>query len=186
MLKRSWRKRGGCLLRKAFLIFASVLAAAVAVSSAAVGQQGGSCQTTEASDPPRVILSCANGLVIEAEAPDVSASGFRLPALQAPPVSVDVTSQGVLVTLPPGKGPFQIMTPHAIVSVRGTLFVVDVTAVGTAVFVVEGLVEVRRLDGSDPVELGGGDGVTVSAGTPMEVKQWPAEKVSALLMRFGR
>lgn len=174
------------MLRKPFLTFVSVLAAAVAISSAALGQQGAACQTTEVNDPPRVILSCANGLVIEAEAPEASASAFRLPALQSPPIAVDVTSRGVLVTLPPGKGPFQIMTPHAIVSVRGTVFVVDVTAAETAVFVIEGLVEVRRLDGSGTVELGEGDGVTVSAGTPMTVKQWPGAKVSALLMRFAR
>ena len=174
------------MLRILFLTFVSVLAAAAAMSSAALGQQGAACQTTEVNDPPRVILYCANGLVIEAEALEANASAFRLPVLETPPVSIDVNSRGVLVTLPSGKGPFQIKTPHAIVSARGTVFVVDVGTAETAVFVVEGVVEVRRQDGSGTVELGKGDGVTVSAFTPMTVKQWPAAKVSALLMRFAR
>jgi len=152
------------------------------LAGTAKAQQETSCLSHQVSDPPRVVLSCANGLVIEAEMGSPAPFG----AFDAAPSAVEVKKRGVLVVLPPGSGPFQIKTPHAIASVRGTVFVVDATNTDTSVFVVEGVVAVSRRDGTDLVELGAGDGVAVSYDAPLTVKQWPFTKVSALLARFDR
>ncbi|MEM9105955.1 MAG: FecR domain-containing protein, partial [Pseudomonadota bacterium] len=99
---------------------------------------------------------------------------------------VRVLSDAVLIEVAPDSGDFQIQTPHAIAAVRGTVYVVDVSADQTDVFVVEGEVSVSRADGSDPVELTAGLGVDVLPGEPLVVRQWPEERVRNLLARFGR
>lgn len=140
------------------------------------------CTLGERDDPPRIVHDCG-GLVIEAEAAatlrPASAEGGVLDA-------VEVDGSALLIDIAPGRAPFQILTPHAIASVRGTVYVVDVGADRTSVFVVEGQVGVTRADGDDPVELGAGDGVDVAAGEPLTVRQWPSQRVEALLARFGR
>jgi hypothetical protein len=123
-------------------------------------------------------------LVIEAEA----SAEFELEFSpdQSSPEAARLRDNAVLIELRPGSGPFQILTPHAIASVRGTVYVVDVQELETSVFVVRGIVSVTRADDSDAVELSAGDGVNVSAGKPLTVRQWPQEKVSNLLSRFSR
>jgi hypothetical protein len=82
---------------------------------------------------------------------------------------------------------FQVHTPDAIASVRGTEWAVDVSAAETAAFVVKGSVAVqRRIDGQSVV-LGPGEGVDVAPErNPLVVKRWPPARVKALLARFGR
>ena len=82
--------------------------------------------------------------------------------------------------------PLDRLTPHAIATVRGTQFAVDVDAGVTSVFVVEGSVEVSRRDGPATVLLGPGEGVDVRPGEPLVVREWPQPRVNALLARFGR
>jgi hypothetical protein len=142
------------------------------------------CTSTQAADPPRIVYDCANGLLIEAES---YAELQTLSALdQCDPRTLDLNDRAVLINLTRGYGPFEIRTPHAIASVRGTQFYVDAQTLQTAVFVVDGVVAVERADGSDQVELAAGEGVTVTVGEPVVVKVWPAEKVAALQVRFGR
>jgi FecR protein len=152
--------------------------------SSGYAQNANICQSAEMGDPPRVVYDCANGLVIEVEA----SADFQLQLSpdQTSLQSIGLKDDAVLIELRPGSGPFQILTPHAIASVRGTIYAVDVQEALTSVFVVRGVVSVTRADGSDAVELAAGDGVVVSAGEPLTVKQWPQEKVSKLLARFGR
>lgn len=161
--------------------FAWLLAAAAAPASA---QQVNDCDMVERPDPARIVYECENGLVFEAEA----AARFEIePNAALPrPETIRVDEDALLIDVEPGSGSFQILTPHAIAAVRGTLFVVDVTAEMTSVFVVRGQVEVTRLDGSDQVVLSAGDGVEVTETTPLTVKQWPPEKVDRLLARFAR
>lgn len=152
--------------------------------SEAAAQQPAGCSSAPRTEPPRTVFTCRGGVVIEAE----SAAGFQIvPPQGAGPIqAVELNGRGVLVDLPPRRGRFQILTPHAIASVRGTVYAVDVTASATAVFVQEGAVRVTRRDGSEPVELGPGEGVDVSPGSPLTVRRWPLERARLLLGRFGR
>ncbi|NBN64928.1 anti-sigma 24 factor [Microvirga tunisiensis] len=143
------------------------------------------CTRSERTDPARVVFTCANGLVIEAEAAAVLSGGTTGGTPR--PDTLRLTEDAVLVELPSGSGPFQILTPHAIASVRGTVYAVDVEATKTAVFVERGAVTVAAAAGSAAaVTLGPGEGVEVTPGAALEVKRWPQEKVDRLMARFGR
>lgn len=148
------------------------------------GQEIKGCARTDLSDPPRSAFVCENGLVFEAEA----GADFRMPseAVETAPASLDLNGSAAFIELQPGHGPFQIQTPYAIASVRGTKYIVDVHDMQTSVFVVEGVVAVSRIDGSDAVDLVAGEGVDVSGDDPMTVRQWPQDRVLALLARFAR
>lgn len=141
------------------------------------------CTLTDLPDPPRRVLQCQRGLRITAEA----GTAFGLRASRGQVRGVTVNGRGVLVdTGGPRSEPFQVLTPHAVASVRGTRFAVDVTEAMTSVFVQRGAVGVRRRTGGRGVLLGAGDGVDVTAGRgPLEVKRWSAERASRLLARFG-
>lgn len=149
-----------------------------------VAQLADGCVASEQNDPPRIVYQCANGLVLEAEA--AATLGLGDAGGQQRPSSVEVDANGVLIEVEPGGGPFQILTPHAIAAVRGTVYVVDVTPDMTSVFVTHGVVAVSRRDGSEQVLLPAGFGVEVSSGSPVVAKRWPQEKVSRLMDRFGR
>lgn len=142
------------------------------------------CTTEELSDPARFVYHCPNGLVFESEAAAVfdlvmSPEHDRVDA-------ITLKSQAVLIELDAGNGPFQILTPYAIASVRGTVFVVDAQETMTSVFVVSGIVAVSRDGELAEPDLADGQGVTVAVGTELQVLTWPQDKVSALLARFAR
>lgn len=149
----------------------------------AEARAGEDCPMSLVSDPPRAVYVCASGLVIEAEAPE--AVDLALPDVVDGTASMEVTDRAVWVQVTPG-GSFQIATPYAIAAVRGTTFVVDTHDAATDVFVIEGVVAVFRPDGSDEVTLEAGDGVTFTAQDRSPVRQWPVERVTALLARFAR
>ncbi len=150
----------------------------------ALAQQASGCSRSELSDPPRVVYQCANGLILEAEA--AAMLHIDTTGAQARPESVELTKDGLLIEVEPGSGPFQILTPHAIAAVRGTIYIVDVTDNMTSVFVVRGVVAVSRSSGAEEVDLPAGFGVEVTAQEPLVAKRWPDEKASRLLARFGR
>ena len=146
-------------------------------------QEPDGCRESRRADPPRAVYECQNGLVFEVEA----AAALRVHAPRgAAPASMTLSDGGLLVGAPEPSRPLQILTPHAVASVRGTTFVVDVDPGGTGVFAVEGAVAVARPDGRDEVLLGPGEGVDVAPGDPLVVRSWPEERVAALLARFGR
>lgn len=131
-------------------------------------------------------LRCRDGLVIEAEA----GASYRLIDRDRDnrPEGIELRAKALFVDRPSGaRGGFQIRTPHAIASVRGTVWTVDVAPRTSSVFVVQGRVRVARTSGRASVVLDPGEGVDVDASPgPLEVKRWPPPRVRALLARFGR
>lgn len=139
------------------------------------------CRGESLTDPPRQVLRCGTRLTVTAE----GEARFRLREGRGGPSGAELDGSGLLVETP-GR-PFQIRTPHAVASVRGTVWAVDVEAGRTSVFVESGRVAVARRGGGRPVRLGAGQGVDVATGTgPLEVRTWPQERVRRLLARFGR
>jgi hypothetical protein len=155
----------------------------VVLGSGASAQQIPGCTSTALSNPPRTAYRCTGGLIIEAEAS--AAFDSRGPRSGGAISSIALTYRGLLIEVTRRRR-FQILTPHAIASVRGTLFAVDVTAERTSVFVARGRTRVASRSRSGAVELGSGDGVDVTPGEPLVVRRWPAERAAALLGRFGR
>jgi len=166
------------------VIFVMLTCLAVMAPLSSLAQQAGGCVKTEAADPARVIFQCANGLVLEAEAAAVL--NIEEVAGQDRPDTVELRGRALLIELAPGSGPFQILTPHAIAAVRGTVFIVDVKPDVTSVFVERGEVEVTRRGGSPGVTLTAGEGVDVSETAPMVTRRWGQQRVERLLARFGR
>ena len=161
-----------------------MLAAIVAVADAASAQTLEGCTVVELTDPARRAYECTGGLVLEAEA--AAELGLAAPGADDATTEITLRSGAVLVDVDPGR-PVQIRTPQAIAAVRGTQYVVDATTDATAVFVVRGAVSVRRAGESDgSVVLGPGDGVDVTLGGELVVRQWRPERARALLARLGR
>ena len=150
-----------------------------------VQAQSDGCARTVRSDPPGQVIVCADGLTIHAEAD--STFGLLDRRRDGRPEAVRLDARGLLIEVPAGRGGgFQILTPHAIAAVRGTVWAVDVTTEQTSVFVRRGSVRVRR-PGGRPVMLRAGDGVDVRPGSdPPVVQRWRPARVAALLARFGR
>ncbi|WP_051630837.1 FecR domain-containing protein [Afifella pfennigii] len=169
-------------MAKRLSFLAALLLAAMA--GHAGGQELAGCSAAAADEPPRTVYRCEGGLVIEAEAATelraVAGAGGPQPAV------VEVEGNAVLIEAGSGRGAFQILTPHAIASVRGTVYAVEVSAGSTAVFVVEGLVGVSRRDGAEGVQLEAGEGVDVVPGEALTVREWGQGRVDELLARFGR
>jgi ferric-dicitrate binding protein FerR (iron transport regulator) len=146
-------------------------------------QQIPGCTSTILTDPPRTAFRCDGGLLIEAEAFAVfEVSTSRLGGAIS---SIELKSRAILVELTRRRR-FQILTPHAIASVRGTIYAVDVFAAQTSVFVARGRTRVMRRDRAEVVDLGRGEGVDVAQGEPLVVRRWPPERAAVLLGRFGR
>ena len=142
------------------------------------------CTAMTYANPSRQVLRCPD-MTIEAEA------GTRFQTIDANrdgvPEGVDLGGGAVLIEIVPGRvRSFKVQTPHAIASVRGTLYVVDVEPAKTAVFVARGLVGVRKAAEPREVVLERGEGVDVEAGVPLEKKVWGSGRVMAVLARFAR
>ncbi|MBW4707189.1 FecR family protein [Roseobacter sp. YSTF-M11] len=164
---------------------ALLLAAFLPVSQPAEAQVPPNCEVSTAADPDREVLVCAFGLVIEMEA--AAQMGFTGAVSDTDATVIELNDGAALFDVEPGQARPQIRTPHAIAAVRGTIYIVDVSASQTSVFVVQGEVAVSTLDDSSgPVTLVAGEGVDVVPGTPLKVVSWGKERVSALLARFGR
>jgi outer membrane immunogenic protein len=106
-----------------------------------------------------------------------------------PPASVQLDSGALFTTFHPGAKPrdFQILTPLAIASVRGTTWAVEATPGRTSVFVQTGVVEVKRTQDGETVVLRPGEAVDVDSNNgSLKVERWPPARVRALLARFGR
>ncbi|MBV8848070.1 MAG: FecR domain-containing protein [Methylobacteriaceae bacterium] len=162
----------------------SILAACAAFMMMAAPLQAQSiagCKLTSLADPPREVLRCGSGLSIEAE----QGAQYRLVSQN----KLEVTNRAVLVDVTPGRrGGFQVLTPHAIASVRGTLYAVDVKGekTETDVFVSRGKVGVENRSTRERATLGPGEGSDVIPGKPIDAHVWAAERVQKLMARFGR
>lgn len=156
----------------------------VASAAGPLGAQTLGCKlSTRSGTPPIDVVTC-DGLTIESErTADVRvldrASG-------GVPDAARVEGGAVLVTVRPGRPvPFQILTPKAIASVRGTRYAVDARPDRTSVFVATGTVAVARPDGGAELLLGPGEGVDVGDSSgPLTRTRWPRKRVAALLKRL--
>lgn len=145
--------------------------------------QGAGCRSTAYTDPPREVLTCADGLSISAE----KGGDYRVIERGGRPAAVELKGKAILIEVPPGRrNGFQILTPHAIASVRGTTWAVDVAGAKTSVFVRSGRVGVTRPGDRAGVVLGPGDGIDVGPTGPLTVTTWSRERGLHLLARFGR
>ncbi len=173
--------------RRRFVPAIGILIAACSCVAPSYAQQPG-CSLTTYTDPPREVLDCANGLSVTAE----KSAAYKLVDRNRDgnPEALEVTNKGVLIEWSARRpGGFQVLTPHAIASVRGTTWVVDVKPTVTSVFVQSGRVRVTRPSGSrvGGVTLAKDDGVDVSSGGgPLERSRWPRDRALHLLARFGR
>src|SRR5688500_12955622 len=108
------------------LTVAGVLALLTCLAPTRADAQPAGCAITTYTDPPREVLACADGLTISAE------RGAEYQLLDRNrdrrPDGAELKSRALLIELPARKrqGGFQILTPHAIASVRGTVWAVDV------------------------------------------------------------
>jgi ferric-dicitrate binding protein FerR (iron transport regulator) len=156
-------------------------ALAVFIAAPTQAQSIPGCKVTALADPPREVLRCGSGLKIEAE----QGAQYRLIDQNR----LEVTSRAVLIDVTPGRrGGFQVLTPHAIASVRGTLYAVDVKEekTETDVFVSRGKVGVENRSTRERATLAAGEGSDVIPDKPLDAHKWAAERVQKLMARFGR
>jgi hypothetical protein len=167
---------------------AAVMLLAVCLSSPSALAQAGACVlSADKGSPDDRILRCGTTLTVR-PAPGTAYHPVGAGPSGAPG-AVQLDSGALLIEFhPAGKRPnFQILTPHAIASVRGTVWAVEVKPGQSSVLVLSGVVRVARANGAAAVALRRGQGVDVTdAGGPLEVKTWAPERVRALLARFGR
>jgi hypothetical protein len=138
-------------------------------------------------NPNEQVLRCGEELTIR-PAPGtvyhpVDAGPGHLPA------SVQLDSGALFIIFHPAARPgdFQILTPQAIASVRGTTWAIEAKSGRTSVFVQMGVVGVTRAKAAATVVLREGQGVDVdSRGGPLHVKRWSPARIAALLARFTR
>jgi hypothetical protein len=108
---------------------------------------------------------------------------------QETPHAVQLDSGALMIEFHAGarRRDFQILTPQAIASVRGTRWVMEVNVGGTSTLVIAGTVDMSRQKGHQTIAVGPGQGVDISPGeTPIKVNRWRPERVRALLSRFGQ
>lgn len=143
-----------------------------------------SCTWRDVDNPARQVIDCGDTLTVERERAAQITIFER--ANGAAPRAIEIKIGTILIDVEPGSAPTQIRTPHAIAAVRGTTYVVEVSADGTSVFVLEGQVDVRKPAGGSVVSLEAGQGIDVTAEQPLNATNWDQERASALRARFGR
>jgi hypothetical protein len=184
MLKAE-RRFSMSLMARTFL--SVVVAVFVWVPAAQAQSSGTGCALDYVAGTLMQILRCEGGVTIRPESGAQYSLGDRNGDGNVD--SATLRFKALLIDGPAGKGKFnfQVITPQAIAAVRGTRWAVDVQQNRSSVFVVNGSVAVRRSGASDGVVLGPGEGVDVEEGSgPLSKRRWPAERVSALMARFGQ
>jgi hypothetical protein len=164
----------------------------------AVAQSGACTLVPDKRNPNDKILRCGTELTITPAPGTVYRPG---PAgADGLPTSVQLDSGALLIEFnPKRRREFQILTPQAIASVRGTKWAMDVTPMQTSTLVLAGEVSVARKNETENVVVGPGQGVDVEIlpggntprslspyrPDPITVKQWGPARVKELLGRFG-
>lgn len=178
-----------------FSVLVSAVAASLAAPAGAQTRDG--CRADVLSDPPREVIACPGGVSVTAE----QGAAYRLidRNRDGRPDLLDLRDKAVLIEVAPHRSGFQVRTPHAVASVRGTVWAVDAQGTVTAVFVAQGAVGVARRgqgqgrgqgqEQGQAALLRAGDGVDVAADGetgPPTVKRWSDERRRRLLARLGR
>ena len=172
-----------------------VLCLLVGVAPAAA--QSGACTLVpDKRNPNDKILRCGTELTITPAPGTVYRPGRA--GADGLPGSVQLDSGALLIEFnPKRRHEFQILTPQAIASVRGTKWAMDVTPMQTSTLVLSGEVTVARKNETENVVVGPGQGVDIEMSpgaprtvspyrpAPIIVKQWGAPRVKELLDRFG-
>lgn len=171
-------------------LLATVLLAGLAFAlPAATGPGPASAQqpgcTPSGPSGPAVVFDCGAGftITVERESTFVLSDGDGDGSVD----TMELSRGGALVDFDRPGATFQILTPRAVASVRGTRWAVDAGTDATSVFVERGVVAVGRRAGGDAVTLQAGEGVDVGEGdAPLTVARWGAARAAALLARFGQ
>jgi hypothetical protein len=166
----------------------------------ALAQSGACVLSPDRRNPNDQILRCGSELTITPAPGTV----YRPAAAgeDGLPASVQLDSGALLIEFhSKQRREFQILTPQAIASVRGTKWAMEVKPGQTSTLVLLGQVTVARKDAAEEVVVGPGQGVDVSNGdagktvrsmngsakpAPIGVKKWAPDRVKALLARFGQ
>lgn len=144
-----------------------------------------SCEiSTSDTVPVRQVISCGDSVRIERE-PAAELKITKSPNAAVPRV-IEVKGGAILINVTPGSDPTQVRTPHAIATVRGTSYIVDAGQSQTSVFVLEGGVDVRRVNNASTLTLNAGEGTDVTLSETLTVLRWSDSRAEALLARFGR
>jgi hypothetical protein len=167
----------------------------ICAGTPAMAQSGICALTPDKRSPNEQILRCGSDLTITPAPGTVYRVG---PAAEdGLPSSVQLDSGALLIEFhSKRRQEFQILTPQAIASVRGTKWAMEAKPGQTSTLVLLGQVAVARKDAADSVLVGPGQGVDISANVirsmsdpkplPIGVKKWAPERVKALLSRFGQ
>jgi hypothetical protein len=166
----------------------------------ALAQSGACVLSPDKRNPSDQVLRCGSELTITPAPGTVYHPGAA--AEDGLPASVQLDSGALLIEFHyKRRREFQILTPQAIASVRGTKWAMEVKPGQTSTLVLLGQVTVARKDAAEEVVVGPGQGVDVSnadAGktvrsmsarakpAPIGVKKWAPDRVKALLARFGQ
>jgi FecR protein len=177
---------------------AGLLLCLLASTAPAAAQSGACTLVPDKRNPNDKILRCGAELTITPAPGTVYRPG---PAgADGLPTSVQLDSGALLIEFnPKRRHEFQILTPQAIASVRGTKWAMDVTPMQTSTLVLTGEVAVARKNETENVLVGPGEGVDVEMlpggntprslspykPDPITVKQWGSARAKALLDRFG-
>jgi ferric-dicitrate binding protein FerR (iron transport regulator) len=163
---------------------ASVLLVAVVSAEA----QTSACRlVADDRNPPEKILRCGDSLEVRA----AHGTSYRPvdPQRTQPPRELQLDAGALMIEFHPSRErqTFQIRTPYAIAAVRGTNWVVEIGSGKTSTFVIAGSVAVSRPGAGPTALLRAREGADVSAGSgPIVVTRWAADRVRALLARFGQ
>jgi len=172
-------------LIKFALLAVAVLLLSISLPPPWVEAQNACVVTPDKQNPTNRILRCGRALTIQPAPGTVYVTGGN-----GPPSSVQFGSGALLIDFHGSNAQrdFQVMTPEAIASVRGTRWAMEVKPGLTSALGLAGAVQVRRANNSaDVVVLRQGEGVDVGpAGEPLQVKRWAPQRVQALLARFGQ
>ncbi|MBS7698664.1 MULTISPECIES: FecR family protein [unclassified Chelatococcus] len=177
-------RQAASITRATGLLGASLAACIGIASPGPVHAQSAGCATS-AGSAGQTVLRCRS---VTIEVASGASAGLVDDNGDDEPDAVEVSAGAIYIVYQrSGQRRFQVQTPHAVASVRGTTWAVDVTPAQSAVFVQEGRVGVTRARGGRGVVLTAGEGVDVAPGrAPLVVNRWGAARVAALLARFGR
>jgi hypothetical protein len=180
----------------------AVLFLLCACAGGSASAQSGTCVLSpDKRNPADKILRCGTELTITPAPGTVYYPAP--PGADGLPASVQLDSGALLIEFnSKRRHEFQILTPQAIASVRGTKWAMEVKPGQTSALVLLGEVTVARKDAAETVVVGPGQGVdlpgTEGGGTttrslntgvkppPIGVQRWTPERVKSLLARFGQ
>jgi FecR protein len=183
--------------RTVAVAFALGLGLCLLANAVPAAAQSGACTLMpDKRNPNDKILRCGTELTVTPAPGTVYRPG---PAgADGLPGSVQLDGGALLIEFnPKRRREFQILTPQAIASVRGTKWAMDVTPSQTSTLVLTGEVAVARKNETQNVVVGPGQGVDVETpqsasrslspyrADPITVKQWGPARTKELLDRFG-